>query len=282
MTPLEKRARAGAALSLFLEANEAITRDKYVARKAPVLRKQAAAMFRQQGRIFGRSFAQLAGRIDANAARMKESVSSSDWLPLWYETAATTAGDFAGDLETAILDALLFSGGNLFNDMQADELDIALSWNLENPRAVEYARAHAANQVRLIDTTTQSYLNSLISQAVDEGWSYTKLSEAIGSKFTEFATGGDNPRSRRIAIYELGDAYEAGNEMMARELVAAGLVIQKKWLSVGDDRVRPTHRQNQAAGWIELDDTYPSGDDRPPSDPGCRCTTLHRRKPDSV
>lgn len=280
MTTLENSARVGAALTRFLEADAALTRDKYVARKTPALRRQVASVFRQQGRLFGRAFGQLQAQIDRNAADVaRESVSSGDWLPLWYETAATTAGDFSGYLETAILDALLFSGGNLFTDLQADELDIALSWKLENPRAVAYAREHAAEQVRLIDTTTQSYLNSLISQAVDEGWSYTRLSGAIGSKFVEFATGGDNPRSRRIAVYELGDAYEAGNEMAARGLTAAGLAIQKKWLSVGDDKVRPTHRDNQGAGWIGLDDTYPSGDDRPPSDSGCRCTTLYRRKP---
>lgn len=276
--------RAYEALARFLEADEALTRDKYVAKKAPGLRRHAAAFFRGQGRYFGRSFAQLQGVVDANAAAVasqesaaREAFSSADWLPLWFEAAAETSGDFEDVLEDSILDALLFSGGRMLAGMAAGELDLGISWNLENPRAVAYAREHAAGQVRLINETTQTYLNSLITQAVEEGWSYTKLSIRIGGKFSEFATGGANPRSRRIAVYELGDAYEAGNEMMARELEGAGLKIEKRWLTVGDDRVRPTHRENQGAGWIGMDELFPSGDDRPPSDPGCRCVTLHRR-----
>jgi len=267
------------ALTRFLEADAALIRDKYVARKTPTLQRQAASMFKKQGRLFLSKFSSLRKEVDANAAKLAEAVSSSDWLPLWYETAAATAGNFSGDLETAILDALLFSGGNLFDELQADELDIGISWKLENPRAAAYAKTHAAGQVKLIDDTTRDGLNGLISQATEEGWSYTRLSEAIGSKFVEFATGGDNPRSRRIAVYELGDAYEAGNEMAAYDLQKAGLTIQKKWLTVGDDKVRPTHTENQSAGWIDLDDSFPSGNGRPPSDPGCRCVTLHRRKP---
>ena len=129
-----------------------------------------------------------------------------------------------------------------------------------------------------INDTTRSYLNAMISQAVDEGWSYDRLSNAIGSRFTEFATGGDNPRSRRVAVYELGDAYEEGTQLAAKELQAAGLEMEKKALTAGDDRVRPSHEDNASAGWIPLDDEFPSGDMRFPSDPGCRCTTLYRRK----
>lgn len=275
------------ALTAFLEADTVVTRDRYVARRSRPLQRAVAAAFRKQGQLFTQAFGQFKKRIDADAARMakeagngrlREALSSSDWLPLWQSTAAATSAAFSADLETAILEALIFGGGELLTSLQADELDLGISWNLQNPRAVAYARMHAAVQVARIDDTTQTYLNSLISQALEEGWSYDRLSAAIGAKFVEFATGGDNPRSRRVAVYELGDAYEAGNEMAARALIAAGLEIEKKWSTVGDDKVRPTHRENQAAGWIAFDDTYPSGDSRPPTDSGCRCATLYRRK----
>lgn len=277
------------ALLGFLEADVAITRDRAVAKRARPLQRAIAATFRKQGQLFTQAFGQFKRRIDADAARMakeagngrlREALSSSDWLPLWQSTAAATSAAFSADLETAILEALIFGGGELLTSLQADELDLGISWNLQNPRAVAYARMHAAVQVARIDDTTRTYLNSLISQAVDEGWSYARLSAAIGAKFVEFATGGDNPRSRRIAVYELGDAYEAGNEMAARALIAAGLELEKKWSTAGDDRVRPSHRENQNAGWIAFDDTYPSGDGRPPTDSGCRCATLYRRKKD--
>jgi hypothetical protein len=81
-----------------------------------------------------------------------------------------------------------------------------------------------------------------------------------------------------VAVYELGDAYEAGNMMAAGELQTAGLAMQKKALTAGDDRVRPSHVDNAAAGWIEIDDPFPSGDMRFPSDPGCRCATMYQRR----
>lgn len=261
-------------LARFLEADAATTRDRYVAQKAPGLQRAVADVFQQQARRFLAAFGQFRATVDANA--VSESLAASDWLPLWYETAAATALPFAESLETAILDALIFGGGELLRSLEADEIDLGISWNLENPRAVAYAKMHAAAQVARIDDATRAGLNGLISQATEEGWSYTRLSDAIGERFGEFATGGDNPRSRRAAVYELGDAYEAGNEMAARELMAAGVPLEKKWLTVGDDRVRPSHRGNQNQGWINYDDTYSSGDFRPPSDPGCRCVTLTR------
>jgi hypothetical protein len=264
------------ALTRFLEADEAMTRDRYVARNAPALQRKVAATFREQGRRFGASFGQFRATVDANAVR--EALTGSDWLPLWYETAAATALPFSESLEAALLDALLFGGGELLRSLAVDEVDLGISFDLENPRAVAWAKMHAAAQVARIDDTTRAQLNTLISQATEEGWSYTRLSDAIADRFGEFATGGPNPRSRRIAVFELGDAYEAGNEMAARELMAAGIPLEKKWLTVGDDRVRPSHRGNQNQGWIDYDDTYQSGDFRPPSDPGCRCTTLTRRK----
>lgn len=263
------------ALTRFLEADAATARDRYVAGKAGALQRQVAGVFRRQGRLFTAAMSRFQGVVDAQA---REALAGSDWLPLWYDTAAATALGFSESLEASILDALLFGGGELLRSLGDDEIDLGISWNLENPRAVAWARMHAAELVAVIDDTTRVQLNSLISQAVTDGWSYTRLSSAIADKFQEMATGGDNPRSRRIAVFELGNAYEAGQEMAARELMAAGIPLEKKWLSVGDDRVRPSHRENQNAGWIEYNDNYPSGDFRPPSDPGCRCVTLTRRK----
>lgn len=272
----------------FLEASQTIRRDRLVAKRRGALQAAAAAMFQKQGRLFLRSLGQFKSRFDDNAAmseagngRLYESVSPSDWLPFWDAAARDARLDLEDPLQAAILDMMILGGGDLMTGLgiaAAEQEELGISWNLENPRAVQYAQQHAAAQVTKINDTTRSYLNSMVSQAVAEGHSYDRLSEAIAARFIEFATGGDNPRSRRIAVFELGNAYEAGNEMAARELVGAGLMMQKKALTAGDDRVRPSHVDNAAAGWLEIDDPFPSGDMRFPSDPGCRCTTLYRRR----
>lgn len=273
------------ALLRFLEADQAITRDKLLAPKIRPLQREIAAVFREQGRLFLRGFEQFQGSIDTNAKaqeaggnRVREAIDQSDWRPLWEDVSAATFDDFSGAIETAYLDALILGGGQLFETLGTDAGELGISWNLENPRAVAYANQHAAAQVSRIDDTTRAYLNSLISQATDEGWSYTKLSRAIGERFTEYATGGDNPRSRRIAVFELGDAYEAGNMQAAHQMEAAGLVLEKKWLTVGDGRVRPSHQDSQAEGWRPLDHVFASGGERSPTDSGCRCVMLYRRK----
>jgi len=262
-------------LARFLEANQAIRRDRLVAKRRKGLETAVAKAFQKQGRLFLRGLAQLKGKFT-------ESVNPADWIPYWNAAARDSKLDFNDPLQLAILDMLILGGGDLIAGLgiAADEQEeLGISWNLENPRAVEYAKQHAAEQVTKINDTTRSYLNSMISQAVDEGWSYDRLSDAIGSRFTEFATGGDNPRSRRVAVYELGSAYEEGNRIAAKELQGAGLEMEKKALTAGDDRVRPSHVDNAAAGWIGIDDPFPSGDMRFPSDSGCRCTTLYRRRP---
>ena len=277
------------ALARFLEANQAIRRDRLVARRRKRLQTAVAATFKKQGRLFLRSLSQLKGRFDDNAARMneagngrlRESVSPADWLPYWDAAVRDSKLDLTDPLQLAILDMLILGGGDLIKGVgiaAAEQEELGIFWDLENPRAVQYAQQHAAAQVTKINNTTRSYLNSMISQAVTEGHSYDRLSQAIGDRFTEFATGGDNPRSRRVAVYELGDAYEEGNRMAAKELQAAGLEMEKKALTAGDDKVRPSHEDNAVAGWIPIDDPFPSGDMRFPSDPGCRCTTLYRRK----
>ncbi len=278
------------ALTRFLEANQAIRRDRLVARRRKGLETAVAAAFKKQGRLFLRSLGQLKGRFNDNAKRVKEaagngrlreSISPADWLPYWDAAARDARLDMADPLQLAILDMMILGGGDLIAGLgiaAAEQEELGISWNLENPRALQYAVQHAAAQVTKINDTTRSYLNAMIGQAVDEGWSYDRLSDAIGDRFTEFATGGPNPRSRRVAVYELGDAYEEGNLIAAKELQAVGLEMEKKALTAGDDRVRPSHKGNAGAGWIPIDSPFPSGDMRFPSDPGCRCTTLYRRR----
>lgn len=49
----------------------------------------------------------------------------------------------------------------------------------------------------------------------------------------------------------------------------------KSWLTAGDDRVDAHCRANEAAGWIPLDQPFPSGHQRAQGHQACRCTTLY-------
>lgn len=268
------------AFERFLEAAQASERERLLAKRIRPLQRKIAGHFRSQGKLFLKHLKAIKPLIDANAAAINESISQSDWQAYWQMAASGTFDDFSDDVGEAILEAMILGGDQFFTMTQTDAGELGISWGLENPRAVAYAEQHAAAQVTKINDTTRAYLNALISNATAEGVSYTRLAQMIEDKFGEFATAGGNPRSRRVAVYELGDAYEAGNEMAAHELEDAGLDVERKWLTRGDDKVRPSHQDSQAEGWQPLDHVFASGATRSPTDSGCRCVMIYRRKRD--
>lgn len=51
-------------------------------------------------------------------------------------------------------------------------------------------------------------------------------------------------------------------------------VQKKRWITVGDNRVRPTHHRNEIAGWIPMSDQFPNGTMKPGEGTdgiNCRC-----------
>ena len=159
-------------------------------------------------------------------------------------------------------------GGHLVDDVGAP---LTIGFNLENTRAVAWASTRAAAQVTRINLGTMEGIRKVIVEAVTRGDSYTRTAERLREMF-EFSPG----RAQRIAVYEIGSAYEEGKRMAAGEMARQGLRMERKAQTAGDSRVRPAHRENQAIGWIGLEDPFPSGDDILPSDSGCRCTILYR------
>lgn len=289
------------ALVRFQEAAQHLERDRALAKSVRPLQREMAKAFQAQGKDFVNRLKVLAPRFNAVAAReaasvfgddseavklrlamvwdaadsviaiLKEAIGPRDWQRLWNQTVKKTDKLFTGPLQASILSAMIFGGGQLLDELGLDPSDmdeLGVSWDLKNPEALAYAKEHAGEQVAKINDVTRAFINTIISRAVDEGWSFARVSKNIRERFDEFATGGSNPRSRRIAIFELGDAYEAATEVLGGQLIAAGLEMEKKWLTVGDSKVRPSHTKNQRQGYIPFDDDFSSGDGRPPTDPG--------------
>jgi len=119
---------------------------------------------------------------------------------------------------------------------------------------------------------------------MEQGWSYNKTARILSDRYEQFAIGKPQlhieSRAHLIAITESGNAYEEGRLQTAKWMQAQGLDMEHFWLNVGDDRVSDGCLANTAAGWIPLDQPFPSGHMRPLRFPGCRCRSLNRRKPD--
>lgn len=168
----------------------------------------------------------------------------------------------------------------------ARQLNIDITFNLDDPAARAYIRRVGADLVTRVDDTTRARLRRLIEDGTHSGWNYNQIAQSIISEFGEMAVGRPqqhiDSRAHLIAVTELGNAFEDGSLGAARRMAQMGLEMEKKWLTVGDNRVSDGCRDNQAEGWIPLDQQFRSGHDRPLRFPGCRCTALYQRKRSSV
>lgn len=276
----------------FASFNEALTRQQHRARVDSITARLGSALsraFRSQGSQFvrelkkqaghhfsegGDPFVQYAGLLNG---KFSEAISFTDWIMIWAATASNTIKLFSAPLDAAVLRALKAGGAAQIADLGMD-----IKFDLQNPRAVKYLKDYGAKLVAGINEETQRQLQALLAQAADEGWSYDRTAKAITDKFDGFADGRPqdhiDSRAHGIAVTELGNAYAEGNLEAAQSLADAGIEMEKSWSTVGDAKVSEICAGNEAAGWIPLDDSFPSGDDRPLAHPYCRCDLLIRVK----
>ena len=105
------------------------------------------------------------------------------------------------------------------------------------------------------------------------------MAKEIRDKFSEFSVPKPQlhikDRAELVSVTETANAYGEGNMAFAQDLQSKGLTMVKAWQTVGDDRVSDGCQENQDAGWIGVDEMFPSGDDHEPRFPGCRCACLY-------
>jgi hypothetical protein len=149
-----------------------------------------------------------------------------------------------------------------------------------NIEAVDYARQHGAELVgkrwvrgRLVDNPdakwridepTRRLLRDDILRSFQEGYGIDQLYPILEKSYA-FSLG----RARLIARTEALNAANAGAEIGQREARDAGVSLKKTWLAAPD--ACDICLENAAAGAIDLDDEFPSGDQRPTAHPNCRC-----------
>lgn len=270
---------------------EAIRRSKHARireREARRLKLSMRKAFRIQGKRFVRAFSKFRDRFteaasvpsafgNDHAVTFQESVPASEWSFVFYVTAQDTLDIFAKPIQRAAEVSMLAGA-----DAMIADLGMQIRFDLQNPRAIKYLEDYGARQVTKINDITRDFLNTLITQATEEGWSYKRTAEAIIERYEEFAIGRPqehiDSRAHHIAVTETGNAYAEGNLSVARDLKAAGIQMEKFWSTVGDNKVSEGCQENEAIGWIEIDEAFPSGHLRPLRFPGCRCDLLTRRK----
>lgn len=272
---------------------EAVTRGNQRAKMERLIRPLEIGLrraFREQGSLLARKFrgvkrffAEGSDPFQQHDAwlnlKFSEAVPPSEFNAIWAEVQLATVKIFATPIDAAVAKALEYGGLAMIA-----ELGMGIKFDLKNPRAVDYLKDYGADLVKGINETTRDILQTLVTQAADEGWSYKKTAEAIIARFEDFAVGKPqahiDSRAHLIAVTETGNAYEQGNMIVAKNLQDAGLTMEKAWSTVGDSKVSAGCVANEAEGWIALEQSHASGHQRPLRFPGCRCEERYRRKKD--
>jgi len=207
---------------------------------------------------------------------LREAWTVDDWLRLFDLVSGETVDLFFTPIQAGVAEALLAGASEVIGMIGVD-----YAFGLANPRAVAYLEAHGYGLISQIDSVTRGNIATIVTNGTAEGWSYNRVAREITSLYSEMAIGKPqrhiDSRAHLIAVTEAGNGYEEGNLAVVRDLEDGGLRMEKKWLTVGDDRVSDGCQANQAEGWIPVAQAFQSGHARPLRFPGCRCTTEYRR-----
>lgn len=262
-------------LDPLLEAVVANHKERALAPVMVTLERKLAQAFQAQGQRFLRGFGALRSRF-AESAVLRETLTGDDWLRIFDTATGATTELFFGAIQDAARAALLLGAQNAIADVGIDS-----AFTLRNPRAEAYLQAHGYGLISQIDSVTRGNIATIVDEGVRAGWSYNATAREISRLYSEMAVGKPQrhieSRAHLIAVTEAGNAYEEGNAIVVRDLQDAGLRMEKKWLTVGDDRVSAGCRANEAEGWIPLERAHRSGHMQPLRFPGCRCTELYQR-----
>lgn len=165
-----------------------------------------------------------------------------------------------------------------FGTKQADDLAGRAAsyfdpWSTESQR---WVKEHGAEHVKSITSTTMDMIKAATAEGLAEGLALPKVAKQVGEAMSLAAKG----RASIIARTEVHTAAGFGMREAAKQ---SKIVTKKMWMNSGDERVRDLHIDNSGAGWIPLDEPYPSGamfpgDGGPEDTIGCRCAEAYETR----
>jgi len=129
--------------------------------------------------------------------------------------------------------------------------------------AIDWAEKHTATLVKGLNEETKKRLAHTISQGIQNKRGIPGLARDIRGTFSDMS----KYRSELIARTETANALSTASLDTMKDMGVEG----KEWVTVGDDRVSPECRGNEAEGVIPVGKTFSGGVDAPPQHPDCRC-----------
>ena len=257
-----------------------IDRDRAAAKKCvAAVQKLMTARFAKQRKAMVKA-------VKDDAAKLMK-MDPQDYADLWDDIAKADQDATRKKLEKALTPMATDGAKQGLSQVLAvvpvdPDRDVDAMLSQANEQAIAFAQGRAAELVGMrwdddagewitnpnpewaIDGTTRDNIQSLTTQAMEEGWSNDDLAQRIQDD-----EGFSDARAEMIARTETAFADVHGN-MDAYE--ASGLVDATEWVvGAGECDIC---EENAAAGPVAMGEAFPSGDDMPPAHPNCRCDVL--------
>ena len=142
------------------------------------------------------------------------------------------------------------------------ELGVNISFDLLNPKVVEFIETRSFDLIKSISNTTKEALRRTLKEGVELGESIPKLAKRIASVY-------DDAQGYRSVLIARTENISASNNGALNAYRQSKVVEKKKWLTAGDDRVRPEHEAIDGET-VLLEEPFSNGL-MVPSEPNCRC-----------
>lgn len=178
-----------------------------------------------------------------------------------------SAFDAFGAIEVVdlLVDTAQQSGQKFFVEIGVPDSPDLL--NQVNTRAVAFAKERAGELITDLEDSTRNDIRDTIATGLEDGMSVGQLSDKLEEMYSFSAD-----RADIIARNEINIAGNQGVLAGMKELRSQGAKIKKAWNP--DDGACPICVENGDAGFIDLDDTFPSGDDAPTAHVNCECNLI--------
>lgn len=198
------------------------------------------------------------------------------------DKALATLDSFADKVAATAVDEAVSSALNLGAAEVSSGTGLPITFNLKSEAALDYLKAHAGEKLgQDVTQTTKNRVRSVLVKGFDKQIPFSQMKSQIRDLYSGFsarsAQSFTSNRAENIAVTEVGNAYSEGSLQQAAQLQAAGTDMEKAWALAADPC--PICEPNGDDGWIEIDEPFSSGDDRPLAHPTCRCSLLVRVKP---
>lgn len=215
--------------------------------KARLRRSKDADLRRYERRVSAWARTRFGRQEDAALARLEsEGVRASRLLRAAYSADDLLPPDDDATEAQRMFEALIAERG----EAAAAEVAAEVALNVHQGRIADMIQNRAAQFIKQIDETTRERLAGVIEDIVREGGSYEDLVKSVRQVFSD-----RRANAATIARTETAWAYN----LASKETWSEAGIEYVSWLTVGDDRVRDSCLEAEAAGILKMGETFPNG-----------------------